>query len=716
MLVSERGSSLRPSTLPRRTPPPGGRPARGAVHRLPLRHRARRLRRDACSRGRGSGRPALVVVALRAVFYRRFGPPADRRAAGCEPRAGRAMQASELRRGVELPPAAWACGWSRSWPTRSSTTSRASRARCAVHALLELWEKRKDNALTLAAYRESGVHGAVARLAEARTPASRTAQALVRAIALRLVGEGEGEADAPVRRRAPLAELDLECNEDVADVLATLADSRLVSVGEGSVGGRPRGAAARMATPARVDRAGHRGAGSFAATSPRRRPNGTLPRDQGELYRGARLAAALDWSGGRRSTSTSSSESSRPSRGLRAEAARPAHEPAPPHPAGPEWLSAWSPPSREGRSPSSSAGTRDDETAQRPAPRRPGARRGGLRSFAPACAQAVAIDDSPQTRSYLLADLLRPRGHGRHARPRATSSARSRSAQTGARGRRLPAGLLFFDARIRADREAGAGERRGGEPRGPADGRTVAFGGSGYIRLSRARGSSLPRLAPPRRGLPDVSRLTFTRDGSRLVVVASGDSELCSISLHAAALAELVLRSTQPAGRLRTAPTRLPGFALAQALGGQRIGPGRARLVGSRTRKATRRDRRGSSCPCVSPDRRTAAVGAGGGSSWSTRAPGRHARRPGPRRSAELALFSPDGKRVVSTSLDGTVALGRESATLRETLRGHSRAAQQPVFGPDREDALHRESRRHGDRLGRRGSAGGENTSGSRAT
>jgi WD40 repeat protein len=47
-------------------------------------------------------------------------------------------------------------------------------------------------------------------------------------------------------------------------------------------------------------------------------------------------------------------------------------------------------------------------------------------------------------------------------------------------------------------------------------------------------------------------------------------------------------------------------------------------------------------------------------------------------------LFSPDGETVVSTSLDGTVALwDAESATLRETLRGHSGAVQQPVFSPD---------------------------------
>ena len=48
-------------------------------------------------------------------------------------------------------------------------------------------------------------------------------------------------------------------------------------------------------------------------------------------------------------------------------------------------------------------------------------------------------------------------------------------------------------------------------------------------------------------------------------------------------------------------------------------------------------------------------------------------------------LFSPDGRTLVSTSLDGTViALGRRARRLaRETLRGHSASVQQPVFSPD---------------------------------
>ena len=151
----------------------------------------------------------------------------------------------------------------------------------------------------------------------------------------------------------------------------------------------------------------------------------------------------------------------------------------------------------------------------------------------------------------------------------------------------------------------------------------------------RAHAEAACRGSHRRRGLPDVSRLTFTRDGSRLVVVAGGDSELCSISLlMPPPWRSWVLQSHQPAsGRLRRLLLRLPGFALA---------PGRRSVVSAsdqgelvwwdlETRKATRRLEIGADhlALALSPDGRTAAVGAGRGSSWSTRAPGRHARRPG---------------------------------------------------------------------------------------
>jgi len=110
---------------------------------------------------------------------------------------------------------------------------------------------------------------------------------------LRLVGDGEG--DAPVRRRAPLAELDLERDEDVTDVLATLADSRLVTVSEGNVEVAHEALLRewpRLREWIEEDTEGRRLRHHITQAASEWDAAG---RDRGELYRGARLAAALDW-------------------------------------------------------------------------------------------------------------------------------------------------------------------------------------------------------------------------------------------------------------------------------------------------------------------------------------------------------------------------------------------------------------------------------------
>ena len=160
-------------------------------------------------------------------------------------------------------------------------------------ALLELWQQRDGRRMRLSAYRESGgVHGAVARLAErAYERLDPEQRDTARRILLRLAGEGEG--DAAVRRRVQLSELD---GEGVAEVLAVLADDRLVTIGEGEVEvaheallrewPRLRGWLEEDAQGRRL----HRELGAAA------RDGNAGGRDPGELYRGARLAAALDWS------------------------------------------------------------------------------------------------------------------------------------------------------------------------------------------------------------------------------------------------------------------------------------------------------------------------------------------------------------------------------------------------------------------------------------
>ena len=163
-------------------------------------------------------------------------PTRDSPSSGGESGAGRADAGLELRRGRAACQPCRAEGGARA--VRRAGRRRRGRAGCTAFlstALLELWQKRQDNALTLAAYRESGVCTVPSRgWRRERTAGSRTsASPLVRALMLRLVAEDEG--DAPCAPSRSFAELDLERNTDMADVLARLADSRLVTIGEGSV-------------------------------------------------------------------------------------------------------------------------------------------------------------------------------------------------------------------------------------------------------------------------------------------------------------------------------------------------------------------------------------------------------------------------------------------------------------------------------------------------
>ncbi len=396
------------------------------------------------------------MVALRADFYGRFAAyPGLAELLGANHVLVGPMQASELRRVVELP--AGRVGLRVEPELADALVDDVEGEPGALPllstALLELWQKRQDNALALAAYRESGgVHGAVARLAEgtyARIPDAR--KPLVRAIMLRLVGEGEG--DAPVRRRAPLAELDLERNGDVADVLATLADSRLVTVGEGSVEVAHEALLRewpRLREWIEEDAEGRRLRRHITQAATEWDAAG---RDQGELYRGARLAAALEWTADHaldlneleRDFVTESREVSeqetkrarRTNRRLRALLA------------GVAVLLA-----------AALAGgifaviqrgeARDAETAQL-------AQRLGAQALVEEdldrslllARQAVAIDDSPQTRGYLLAALLaRPAAIGiMHGRGRRAHGDRDQPRREDAGGRRFDGGVLFFDAR-----------------------------------------------------------------------------------------------------------------------------------------------------------------------------------------------------------------------------------------------------------------------------
>ena len=168
------------------------------------------------------------------------------------------------------------------------------------HALLATWERRRGRMMTLSGYTASGgVGGAIAETAESvfYDQLDRHQRQIARQMFLRLTELGGGDDQADTRRRASIDELASrpEEREAVHQVLSALADARLVITDRN---------AAEVAHEALIrewptlrgwleeDREGlrlHRRLTDAAHDWQ------TLQRDSGGLYRGARLAQALEW-------------------------------------------------------------------------------------------------------------------------------------------------------------------------------------------------------------------------------------------------------------------------------------------------------------------------------------------------------------------------------------------------------------------------------------
>jgi DNA-binding SARP family transcriptional activator/WD40 repeat protein len=159
------------------------------------------------------------------------------------------------------------------------------------HSLAETWARREGRVLTVAGYRDTGgVRGAVARTAErlyATLPAAQ--QATTRALLLRLVEIGdEGE---PVRHRLPPAAI---VDDEQRHVIDTLLRARLVTAGSESLEIAHEALARawpRLRAWLDEDREGQRIRHHLSAASAEW---DVLGRDPTELYRGARLDAALE--------------------------------------------------------------------------------------------------------------------------------------------------------------------------------------------------------------------------------------------------------------------------------------------------------------------------------------------------------------------------------------------------------------------------------------
>ncbi len=166
------------------------------------------------------------------------------------------------------------------------------------HSLLETWKRRSGRMLTVIGYLQSGgVHGALAKTAETvyGEVLSADQQALARNIFLRLTELGEGTEDT--RRRVSISELvpRPEQEAEVGEVLRTLADARLVTMGEGTVEVAHEALIRHWPTlrawldEDREGRILHRRLTEAAQEWQ------ALDRDPGVLFRGARLATTGDW-------------------------------------------------------------------------------------------------------------------------------------------------------------------------------------------------------------------------------------------------------------------------------------------------------------------------------------------------------------------------------------------------------------------------------------
>jgi len=249
-----------------------------------------------------------VVMALRADFYSHCAQyPLLRQAVAAEQEYIGQMTREELRRAIEEP--AKRGSWEfepglvdvllNDIGAEGTSEPEPGALPLLSHALLATWERRRGYLFTLDGYHASGgVRGAIAETAESvfNDKLNQTQQELARDVFLRLTELGEGTEDT--RRRAALNELVRQSAEatQLRTVLNTLAEARLITLNEDS---------AEVAHEALIrewqrlhewltqDREGlllHRHLTESAQEWE------TRGNDPAELYRGARLAQAREWS------------------------------------------------------------------------------------------------------------------------------------------------------------------------------------------------------------------------------------------------------------------------------------------------------------------------------------------------------------------------------------------------------------------------------------
>jgi WD40 repeat protein len=248
----------------------------------------------------------LVILTMRADFYGKCAANAELAAAFSDHHVlVGPMTDDELRRAIERPTQLVGCELEASLVDLLLQDVRRQPGALPLlqHALLELWNKREGRHLTVKAYQEIGkLEGALQRRADATLKTlSPDEQELCRRTFLRLTQPGEGTEDT--KRRASMQELLSLSGKTTAeeDIIQKLADASLLTT-EGDI--THRDAFVEVAHEALIrswprlrqwldeDRAGLRLHHRISEVAREwQRSN----KEEGMLYRGARLTQAQEW-------------------------------------------------------------------------------------------------------------------------------------------------------------------------------------------------------------------------------------------------------------------------------------------------------------------------------------------------------------------------------------------------------------------------------------
>ena len=257
--------------------------------------RARRVRRALAALAADADQRAVVVLGIRGDFYGRCAHyPELATQMGANTVLVGPMRRDELRRAIEPGEASGAAG--RAVAGLGARRRRGGGARRAAAALDDPGRAvggAERRTLREASYEASGgVSGAVARLAERayqrlseRAARARPGDPLAPG---RRRGGGAGQKAGPAHRARGRA------RQDAAAALAVLTESRLVTVDEGTVEVAHE-ALLRSGRGSALARRGRRGPAPPPAPDSSRGGVAGSGREPGELYRGARLASALEW-------------------------------------------------------------------------------------------------------------------------------------------------------------------------------------------------------------------------------------------------------------------------------------------------------------------------------------------------------------------------------------------------------------------------------------